>query len=94
MNEHDDRIPCEEARENARSRVRRWVTILAATYVFGGPLALMVLSLVPSIKGDALANAQTAYMLSAGLAGMVVGWWFAKRDEERARGAKTDEDHT
>lgn len=75
-------ISCEEARENARSAVRRWVTVLAACYVFGGPIALMVLSLIPAFKG-AVDEAKTAYMLSAGLAGMVVGWWFAKRDEER-----------
>ena len=30
------------------------------------------------------------YALASGLAGMVVGWWFSKRDEERSeeRGAR------
>ena len=29
---------CEEERENARSTVRRFVTYIAASYVFGGPI--------------------------------------------------------
>ena len=74
----------EQNREMARSKVRRVVTYIAAGYTFGGAAVLVAASFVPAITAETLDAARTAYMLAAPLSGMVVGWWFAKRDEERA----------
>ena len=74
----------EQCREDARSRVRRYVTYFAGGYAFGGPIALMVLSFIPSIPDQAMDSARNAYMMSAALAGMIVGWWFRQRDEDRS----------
>ena len=79
----DTHEKCSEERESARSKVRRVVTYVAALYVFGGAIALIAASFVPSVTDDTMQKARTAYMLAAPLAGMIVGWWFAKRDDER-----------
>ena len=74
----------EQCREDARSKVRRAVTYIAAAYTFGGAAVLVVAAFVPAVTPEVQDAARTAYMMAAPLSGMVVGWWFAKRDEERA----------
>ena len=76
---------CEEERENARSTVRRFVTYIAASYVFGGPIILLMVLFFANVPDSKMVSALTIYALASGLAGMVVGWWFSKRDEERSR---------
>ena len=84
MNEHEQRIPCADARENARSTVRRMITYFAGAFVFGGALLLIIMSFIPGFTNEHLDNARDAYALASPLGGVVVGWWFAKRDEERS----------
>ena len=79
---HD--ISCEDVRENARSRVRRTVTYVAAIYAFGGPIALLVLLLAVDISDSKMTTALIIYALASQLASMVIGWWFAKRDQDLA----------
>lgn len=83
MTDDTHNISCADTRENARSKVRRVVTYCAAGYVFGGAGLLIIASFIPGLSANMMEVARTAYMLAAPIGGMAIGWWFAKRDEER-----------
>lgn len=70
-------------REDSKSAVRRWVTYLAAGYVFLGAGGLIVAALTSSVTPQEFAIAKDVYVSGMSIASMVIGWWFAKRDEER-----------
>ena len=71
--------------EARRSFVRIIVTVIAAAYAFGCPVLFMFLILWGA-NTETVTAAKDFYMLASPLAGMIVGWWFAKRDES---GVKT-----
>ena len=76
---------CREAREDARSAVRRRLSYAAGTYAFGGGIALVGAALfVPEAK-ETVTFAKDVYLSILPTAAGVIGYWFATRSEDRQR---------
>ena len=73
-----------EKMDSARSAVRRWVTYIAAAFVFGGG-TVMIIGLVIFGGENGISAAKDLFTAILPIGTGVITFWFAGRSHEKAR---------
>ena len=76
--------PTKEKTDAARSAVRRWVTYIAAAFVFGGG-TVMIIGLIIFGGETGISAAKDLFTAILPIGTGVITFWFAGRSHEKAR---------